>query len=54
MKFMRRTVGYMKWAHKRDEDILTELKIMSVTDHINPSARAFKNHYSGASGGNIS
>lgn len=34
MKFMRRTVGYMKWAHKRDEDILTELKIMSVTDHI--------------------
>jgi hypothetical protein len=31
---MRRTVGYMNWAHKRNEGILTELKTKSVTDHI--------------------
>jgi len=27
MKFMRRTAGYTKWNHKRNEDILDILKI---------------------------
>jgi hypothetical protein len=27
IRFLRRTVGYSRWDHKRSEDILTELKI---------------------------
>jgi hypothetical protein len=34
MKFMRKTAGYTKWDHKRNEDILTELKIEPMTDYI--------------------
>jgi hypothetical protein len=34
MEFMRRTAGYTKWDHERNEDILTELKIEPMTDYI--------------------
>jgi hypothetical protein len=27
MRFLRRTAGYIRWEHKRNEDILTELQI---------------------------
>jgi hypothetical protein len=27
MRFLRRTAGYTRWDHKRNEDILTELQI---------------------------
>jgi hypothetical protein len=33
VKFIR-TMDYMKWAHKRNEDILTEPKTKPVTDYI--------------------
>jgi hypothetical protein len=32
MRFMRRTAGYTRWNHKRNEDILTELQISQITE----------------------
>jgi hypothetical protein len=34
VKFMRRAEGYTKWDHKRNEDILTELKIEPMVDYV--------------------
>jgi len=34
MKFLRKTTGYTKWEHKRDEDILDKLRIKLVIDYI--------------------
>ncbi|KAJ4449078.1 hypothetical protein ANN_00473 [Periplaneta americana] len=33
MKFMRYTAGYMKWDHKRNEDIMEELQLEPVINH---------------------
>jgi hypothetical protein len=33
MRFLRRTAGYTRWDHKRNEDILTELQISQITDN---------------------
>jgi hypothetical protein len=45
MKFTQRTTGYMKWDHKRDEDIITELKIKPVTDYIQNYQGTGQNEY---------
>jgi hypothetical protein len=34
MRFLRRTAGYTRWDHKRNEDILTELQISQITEFI--------------------
>jgi hypothetical protein len=34
MCFLRRTAGYIRWDHKRNEDILTELQISQITEYI--------------------
>ena len=34
IRFMHHTAGYMKWDHKRNEDILHELHIELVLDYI--------------------
>jgi hypothetical protein len=34
MRFLRRTAGYTRWDHKRNEDILTELQISQITEII--------------------
>jgi hypothetical protein len=34
MLFLRRTAGYTRWDHKRNEDILTELQISQITEFI--------------------
>jgi hypothetical protein len=34
ISFQRRTVGYTCWNHKRNEGILTELKISQITEFI--------------------
>jgi hypothetical protein len=33
MKFMRRTTGYTKWDHRRNEEILDKIKIKPVIDY---------------------
>jgi hypothetical protein len=43
MKFMRRTVGYTKWDHKRN-DILTELKIEPMIDYIKHYQESWRSH----------
>jgi hypothetical protein len=34
MRFLRRTAGYTRWDHKRNEDILTELQMSQITEFI--------------------
>jgi hypothetical protein len=34
MHFLRRTAGYIRWDHKRNEDILTELQMWQITEFI--------------------
>jgi hypothetical protein len=34
MRFLRRTAGYTRWDHKRDEDTLTDLQISQITEFI--------------------
>jgi hypothetical protein len=34
MCFLRRTTGYIRWDHKRNEDILTELQMSQITEFI--------------------
>jgi hypothetical protein len=41
MRFLRKTVGYTRWDHKRKEDILTELQI---TEFIYQSRKNCKEH----------
>jgi hypothetical protein len=42
-KFMRRTVSYMKWNHKRN-DILTEFKMEPMTDYIKHYQDSWRSH----------
>jgi hypothetical protein len=44
MKFMRRTAGYTKWDHKRNDDILKELKIESMIDYIKHYQESCRSH----------
>ena len=44
MKFMRATVGYTRWDHKRNEDVLRELQLESVVHFINNYQLNWKNH----------
>jgi hypothetical protein len=34
MCFLRRTAGHIRWNHKRNEDILTELQLSQITEFI--------------------
>jgi hypothetical protein len=34
MRFLCRTAGYTRWDHKRNEDILTELRMSQITEFI--------------------
>jgi hypothetical protein len=34
IRFLRRTAGYIRWDHKRNDDILTELQISQITEFI--------------------
>ena len=34
MKFMRRTAGYTKWDHQRNEDILQELGLELIFQYV--------------------
>jgi hypothetical protein len=42
MRFLRRTAGYSRWDHKRNEDILTELQISQITEFICQYRRNWK------------
>jgi hypothetical protein len=39
-----RFAGYTHWDHKRNEDILTELKISQITEFIYPYRKNWKQH----------
>jgi hypothetical protein len=43
MKFMRRTMGYTEWDHKKN-DILIELKIESVVGYIKNYQESWPSH----------
>jgi hypothetical protein len=44
MRFLRRTEGYIRWDHKRNEDILTELQISQITEFICQYRKNWKEH----------
>jgi hypothetical protein len=44
MKFLRRTAGYIKLDKKRNTEILTELKIDSVLEHIDKYSNNWNQH----------
>jgi hypothetical protein len=44
MKFLRRTAGYTKLDKKRNTEILTELKINSVLEHIDKYTNNWNQH----------
>jgi hypothetical protein len=44
MGFLRRTAGYTRWDHKRNEDILTELQISHITEFICQYRKNWKEH----------
>jgi hypothetical protein len=44
MCFLRRTAGYTRWDHKRNEDILTELQISQITEFIYRYRKNSKEH----------
>jgi hypothetical protein len=44
MKFLRRTAGYTKLNKKRNTEILRELKIISVLEHIDQYRNNWKQH----------
>jgi hypothetical protein len=44
MKFLRRTAGYIKSHNKRNTEILRELKINSVLEHIDQYRNNWKQH----------
>ena len=44
MKFMRFTAGYSKWDHKRNEDVLKELRIQSVLQFIHSYQKNWHQH----------
>jgi hypothetical protein len=43
MRFVRRTAGYTRWDHKRNE-ILTELQISQITEFIYQYRKIWKEH----------
>jgi hypothetical protein len=44
MRFLRRTAGYIRWDHKINEDILTELQILQITEFIYQYKKNWKEH----------
>jgi hypothetical protein len=44
MCFLRRTAGCIRWDHKRNEDILTELQISQITEFIYQHRKNWKEH----------
>jgi hypothetical protein len=44
MRFLRRTAGYTRWDHKRNEGILTELQISQITEFIYQYRKNCKEH----------
>jgi hypothetical protein len=44
MRFLRRTAGYTRWGHKRNEDILTELQISQITEFTFQYRKNWKEH----------
>jgi hypothetical protein len=44
MHFLRRTAGYTRWDHKRNEDILTELQISQITEFVYQYRKNWKEH----------
>jgi hypothetical protein len=42
--FLRRTAGYTRWDHKRNEDILTELQMSQITEYIYQYMKNWKEH----------
>jgi tRNA G10 N-methylase Trm11 len=44
VRFLRRTAGYSRWDHKRNEDILTELQISQITEFIYLYRKNWKDH----------
>jgi hypothetical protein len=54
MCFLRRTAGYTRWDHKRNEDILTELQISRITELIYQYRENWKEHVDRMSSDRIS
>ncbi|KAJ4445485.1 hypothetical protein ANN_07293 [Periplaneta americana] len=44
MKFMRYTAGYTKWDHKRNEDVMEELRLEPVINHVKHYQNNWVNH----------
>jgi hypothetical protein len=44
MRFLRRSGGYTRWDHKRNEDILTELRMSQITEFIYQYRKNLKEH----------
>jgi hypothetical protein len=44
MRFLRRTAGYTRWDHQRNEDILTELQMSQITEFIYQYRKNWKEH----------
>jgi hypothetical protein len=44
MKFMHIAAGYTKWDHKRNEDIVDEMKIKLMVDYVQNYQRKWKDH----------
>jgi hypothetical protein len=44
MKFMKRMAGYTNWDHKRNQDILTELRIEPMIDYIKHCQESWRSH----------
>jgi hypothetical protein len=44
MRFLRRTAGYTRWDHKRNDDILTELQMSQITEFMCQYRKNWKEH----------
>jgi hypothetical protein len=44
IRFLRRTAGYTRWDHKRNEDTLTELQMSQITEFIYQHRKNWKEH----------
>ncbi|KAJ4435991.1 hypothetical protein ANN_18615 [Periplaneta americana] len=44
MKFIRYTAGYTKWNHKRNEDVMEELQLETVINHVKHYRNNWINH----------
>jgi hypothetical protein len=51
MYLLRRTAGYTRWDHKRNEDTLTELQISLITEFIYQYRKNWKEHIERMSSG---